>query len=259
MNKKSRKSSTINAVRWTSYAVAGAATAVAATNDSEGAILYSGVLNTAVTPAAGIHYAYINTLIANSNQGTRVLGYLTHQYNQYPPGFSGHQQGGFFAKAAMNGTHGGIHGQLRGTHVGTVLYASKLALGANISAGPFNGPKNPFSTNQMGSFRGTVLGGHPPGPGSVVGNRQWATNGTGFLGFEFNTGAGLQYGWARVTTSGGYKHEVTLVDYAYGTPGQAITAGQTMTPEPASLSSAASGALGLLTAPRVASGESRSD
>ena len=62
-------------------------------------------------------------------------------------------------------------GQVRGSVAG---YASKLALGANISAGPFNalGVHNKMATN------------------SLVGDRRWTTAGTGFLGFEFNIGAG---------------------------------------------------------------------
>ncbi len=121
-------------------------------------------------------------------------------------------------------------------------------MGANISGGHFNTAAN--VVNQMANFSGTVNGGAygPGNPGTIVGNRKWSANGTGFLGFEFKIGANPeQYGWARVTMSGGYKHEMKIVDYAYGTPGQAIAAGQTVpVPEPATLGMFAAGALGLL-------------
>jgi hypothetical protein len=90
---------------------------------------------------------------------------------------------------------------------------------------------------------------------------QWAEPGVGFIGFKFNSGAGIQYGWARVRMGGctrlnGFK----LIDYAYADPGEAIRAGQGIPrggedgqdmsheqgPEEGSLGWLAVGALGLL-------------
>ena len=42
--------------------------------------------------------------------------------------------------------------------------------------------------------------------------------GRGFIAFSFNTGAGLQFGWARIKTSGIPLVNFILVDYAWGDP-----------------------------------------
>ena len=70
-----------------------------------------------------------------------------------------------------------------------------------------------------------AIGPHP-------GYGQWASPGMGFVGFVFNNGAGPQFGWARVRVSsidprngiGGFAFKV--LDFAYGDPGERITAGQ---------------------------------
>jgi len=90
---------------------------------------------------------------------------------------------------------------------------------------------------------------------------QWEDPGIGFIGFGFNSGAGTQYGWARVRMAGcdrnnGFK----LIEYAYADPGERIRAGQGIPragedgqdmsdeqgPEEGSLGWLAVGAVGLL-------------
>jgi hypothetical protein len=73
---------TVDLGRWFSYAAAGAATALAASNDAEGAILYSGTLNMPV-PAPNHHISsavygrlQLETLVGNSHRGAGSLGYL---------------------------------------------------------------------------------------------------------------------------------------------------------------------------------------
>jgi hypothetical protein len=53
--------------------------------------------------------------------------------------------------------------------------------------------------------------------------------GTGYIGFRFNKGAGTQYGWIRVRMPGPPYIDLrfTLVDWAWGDPGDRIKAGQT--------------------------------
>jgi hypothetical protein len=76
--------------------------------------------------------------------------------------------------------------------------------------------------------------------------------GTGFIGFRFNNGAGVQYGWARIRMHIGVGHSggFALLDYAYADPGEPIRAGQTsraeQAPEQGSLGWLALGAAGLL-------------
>ena len=54
----------------------------------------------------------------------------------------------------------------------------------------------------------------------------------------------MEFGWARITMDGTIANTFTLVDYAWGDPGQQIATGQI--PEPGSLALLAIGAAGLL-------------
>lgn len=47
-----------------------------------------------------------------------------------------------------------------------------------------------------------------------------------YAGFRFNTGAGMQYGWARIRWGGCSFNGYVLRDYAWGDPGDQIKAGQ---------------------------------
>ncbi len=229
---KTRARCALSARRWVSYAAAGAATAIAASNDSDAAILYSGPLNhTASTPAQSATLQ-LKTIVTNSHLGGSVLGSLVHSGKNpiwFGPPFP------FSSLSAKNGVKlaGSIFGKVQGAVHSGHPYASKLNFGAAIG-GPFNAGG---AANIMASG-----GSYYP-----VGN--WAAPGTGFLGFSFDLGGGPQFGWARVTVGGSGSFDwsqMTLVDYAYGTPGQAITAGETVAvPEPASLGLLALGAAGL--------------
>jgi hypothetical protein len=56
--------------------------------------------------------------------------------------------------------------------------------------------------------------------------------GPGFIGFSFNLGSGVQYGWARVIMDGSANlNTFTFVDYAYGTPGERVRTAQVATPD----------------------------
>jgi MYXO-CTERM domain-containing protein len=78
----------------------------------------------------------------------------------------------------------------------------------------------------------------------------WHDRGTGYVGFRFNNGAGIQYGWARVTMSGEPDNAFIVRGYAYADPGEPIRAGQRSSDEQApnqsSLGWLALGAAGLL-------------
>ena len=112
-------------------------------------------------------------------------------------------------------------------------YVSKLTFGQPIS---------------MGNFQ------HPPGFLVDNGNPHQWNPGQGFIGFRFNNGAGVQYGWARIKISGVPHYDFVLLDYAYADPGERLTAGQTLentssdwqAPDQGSLGGLALGAVGLL-------------
>jgi hypothetical protein len=56
----------------------------------------------------------------------------------------------------------------------------------------------------------------------------WAAKGPGFIGFRFNGGSGIEYGWARVRMDSGQPlNNFTLVDFAWGDVGTTILTGQT--------------------------------
>jgi hypothetical protein len=49
---------------------------------------------------------------------------------------------------------------------------------------------------------------------------------TGYVGFRFDVGNGMQYGWARLRVLHTYAAIYELLDYAYADPGESIRAGQ---------------------------------
>ena len=115
-------------------------------------------------------------------------------------------------------------------------FLSDLPSGENVSAGRF----------------GSVTGN--PGIGVLI--HDWS-NGAfapprfgrlrGFVGFRFNTGNGMQYGWARIKTGSDNSDRIhdTIKDYAWGDVGDTILTGQTHSLQAANANSVP-GSLGLL-------------
>ena len=92
---------------------------------------------------------------------------------------------------------------------------------------------------------------------------QFLSAGVGAIGFKFNTGAGDQYGWARVRMDGFPYHTFQVLDYAYGDPGDVVVVGRRprssdSAPTLESLGGLALGAIGLL-AWRRRRGHNRTD
>ena len=88
--------------------------------------------------------------------------------------------------------------------------------------------------------------------GGLIGGGHFTEPGRGFIGFAFNTGAGRQYGWVRVKTSGAGKYNFVILDYAWADPGESIQTGQKQSQvnkqavtKPGSLGLLATGATGL--------------
>jgi MYXO-CTERM domain-containing protein len=196
MNMKTRQSrrqtAKVSHSRWLAYATAGAATALAGSHSLEAAIHYSGILRVHFPPD---RTKYKTFPLDQTGDSIRFV----HR--------SGNFAGVFITAILWPGSVRGFPTYHGGTWQ---YYASKLPFGQNISSGPFR-PALYYDAALAGNYS----------------NSQWGDRGTGFVGFRFNSGAGIQYGWARVRMVGDPEHAFTVLDYAYADPGEPIRAGQT--------------------------------
>jgi hypothetical protein len=215
INNLRSKPASIPKTRWASYAAAGVATALAGSQSVDAAIHYSGVLDVRF-PA----------------DRDRIKAFPLDQ-----PGDSLSFEHTVVCGGAFFSINGIGSAAFRG-YFGNFPYVSALAFGRNISTGEFVTHK---FLNGVMAVDHTCL--------THVG--PWGNRGTGYVGFRFNNGAGIQYGWARVTTSGESGNNAFRVEaYAYADPGEPITAGQRpfdeQAPDKGSLGWLALGAVGLL-------------
>lgn len=200
------------------YAAAGAATAVCGQEAAEADINYF-VVNQTLSAAAGA--SSVATLFLAGGTANRLQFYHT----QFAAGGTAAGEGQALADIDPNGTL--ANGALAGVNVGGFNYASNLAYGQFVSA--------------LTAFLGPGLLGTMAFRGGYGGDK-FLSAGEGFVAFQFDIGAGTQYGWVRVNMdSGANLNSYTVVDYAYGDAGDAVFVGQTAIPEPSS-----AGALGLL-------------
>jgi hypothetical protein len=193
-----RQIATLPNSRWLAYATAGAATALAGTNSAEAAIHYSGSLNVTFPP-----------------DRPRLKTFPLDQPGDYFVFARGEDiVGNSRTDAAAFSVFGIISASFRGlgySHTYYIYPVSKLPRGENISAGPFTRARF-----QHGGRLASIYHSHT----------QWADRGVGFVGFKFNNGAGVQYGWARVRMVGDPEHAFKVLDYAYADPGEPIRAGE---------------------------------
>jgi hypothetical protein len=202
--------------RWIAYAAAGAATALAGSQSAEAAIHYSGRVNELFLVGDADSFK-----LDRPGDSFRLSHYMFYGPTDRFSIFG-------IASAAFRGFGSAGRG-----------YVSKLGFGQPISTGNFI-QQYP---QRAGGFM--VHYGNP---------HQWGIPGYGFIGFRFNNGAGVQYGWARIKMSGLPHYDFVLLDYAYADPGERLMAGQTLentssdeqAPDQGSLGGLALGAVGLL-------------
>ena len=208
-----RQAAKVSHSRWVAYATAGAATALTAGHSAEAAIHYQ-VVNEKFPPYLNekkwFQLDQLGDSIEFLHSGVPRRPRLGGSFTYPAAGFN--VRG--IATAAFRGYYG-----LRSSYF--AAFASKLSFGESIAAGHFtHGCCFPF-------YSAGILA-----VGSGLAYGPWKNPGMGFVGFVFNNGAGPQFGWARVRISrqiqagglAGYAFKV--LDFAYGDPGERITAGQ---------------------------------
>jgi MYXO-CTERM domain-containing protein len=222
LRKHDRKVNSITNGRWTAYMAAAAASSFAAAHTAEAEIHYSGLINQHV---AGRHDV---TIPLDPTGGSFIAG-----HNNYVGGSSSFSAGGV-AFLYFHGAQSAAVAGASGCFEEDDICASNLKRGDVISVRPFVQGVGvlayDFYFNGWGTF----------------GNFQ--NRGIGLAGFKFNNGAGDQYGWVRVKMLDGRRNMFTVIDYAYGDPGDRVFAGQKSkdsAPTMESLGGLALGAAGL--------------
>ncbi|HEX4667454.1 MAG TPA: hypothetical protein VH207_12720 [Chthoniobacterales bacterium] len=215
--KQQRSMHAIATGRWTAYMAAAAASTFAGAGSAEAEIHYSGDVSIKLTG-----YAKAGLPLSNgASLAFEAVGGSTFWQDFL-----------FFIKGV---TSGSVRGYARGGSGRN--FVTNLGSGENVSAGRF-----------------VAVTGHL-GYGILFSNwssGQFAPDGLpvrGFVGFRFNTGNGMQYGWARIETMSHRGNRIRTSDliknYAWGDPGDVILTGQTQSLQAANANSVA-GSLGLL-------------
>jgi hypothetical protein len=130
----------------------------------------------------------------------------------------------------------GVAGAAISNAVRSGFFLARLDSGVSVSSGRF------YDLGELGELFG------------IYNSGAFAPSGEGFVGFRFNNGQGMQYGWARLEMGKYPKHNFKVVDYAWGEPGESIRTGQTtsggdrvgVVPDQGSLGLLALGAAGLM-------------
>jgi hypothetical protein len=180
---------------------AAAASTFAGVGSAEAEIHYSGLINQRVGGTQGFNF----------DLGSGVTIFVSHTWDHKGPSTSRGGGKAYFGIAGPGASFKGAYFCSKGDHAS----ASKLNRGDPIAGGSFF-PGNAILAVRYGECHG------------YSGDGQFDP-GTGFVGFKFNTGAGIQYGWARITLYDEccpVQNRFKLVDYAYGDPGEIVVAGQ---------------------------------
>jgi hypothetical protein len=213
-NQRRAKSVTLPHSRWSAYAAAGAATALAGVGTAEADIHYSGVINAFFASQSSV----VQSFVLQNNAILQFVNIATQSES---------------AGVALFRIQGAaVSNQFRGIADADFRYPDRLDANQLVADGAFE--------QFNGAFFATLA------YGAGYANSQFLSPGIGFIGFRFDVGNGMQFGWARVNMGGTTGNEFTLIDYAWGDPGDMIRTGQTAIPEPGSLGLLAVGAVGLV-------------
>lgn len=203
--------------RWTAYAAASAASLLVSSQCAEGAIHYSGPINVRVR---GNAKGTVKVKFQLDQPGDSIA--FVHRSTIF--NFSD-RWAGFRAVGLKSGSFVGYPFDI------DYHYVLKLDRGDYVAG--------PFATRPVNSLSGF---------GELAGefSGYFVQPQNAFIGFAFNSGAGQQYGWARVKMDG-YKqgNGFEVMDYAYADVGESIKAGQTSSEEH---NKVGLGSLGLLAA-----------
>jgi len=228
MNSKKtvRKSVTVANSRWAAYAMAGAATSLAGLASAEAEIHYSGHI--------GHRFKGDTNASFPLQDGARLI--FSHDLRGSNTGF---------AHLALRGSGGPYDsigyfaGKPNNPQSGFGFYVFRLASQHPITRNSMGRSCFTSSTSSRVVCRGATIQ-------TAFGTYgEFQQPGRGFIAFSFDTGAGLQFGWARIKISGIPLVNFILVDYAWGDPGDSIVTGQTSSSgKPEAVTK--SGSLGLL-------------
>lgn len=213
-----RHRSKVSPRRWAAYATAAAATTVAAPEAAQADIWYSGPVNLSVRTPLSQSFAQVFVPLQTESGATFAIGRHVHFYS------------------GLGYAQFGAYGTVPGFYAAGFLYASNLPFMADLETANFNGSLASYFMTMA-----FVYG---------YGNDQFLNPGIGYLGFKFDAGDGVKYGWARVNMDGAPYNGYTIEEYAYADAGDGLRVGHGI-PEPGSLGLLAAGAVGLLAVRRA--------
>ena len=199
---KAKSQAKIDNSRWFAYAVAGVASGLVSTPCAEGAIHYSG---------------RINQRFNGSDEKTFPLVPGASLFFEHRPSFTSSTFFYFPGLAEVIIRGGSVAGYIPSCRYfqGDVS-ASNLDARASIAQLPFSAkPGVLVASATTSSCGGRPFRGQFRGPDL-----------DGFIGFRFDVGNGVQYGWARVSVRATSTANFRVLDYAYADPGETIFAGQ---------------------------------
>jgi hypothetical protein len=206
-DKRNVATNPIPSVRWAAYSAAAAASTFVAAPQAEATIHYSGPINERFTSRR------TDSFPLDPAGGVLIFKHSNHVY-----GSSSFHDGGTaraFVEAPVSASMNG--------------YELDCSHNPDVSASISNLDRRTVMSQRPFVPDGGVLGSHGAtfyGCGENGRGQFLARERNAFVGFKFNNGAGVQYGWARLRVIGYPFNRFTLVDYAYGDPGERVVAGQ---------------------------------